>query len=671
MRRESDGAIAAQPRPASPAGGVAWRLPACLGLAAGALAIHTLSAYLPVSQWFAAKSALPADELQRLIVFYAWLPRLVISLLSGCALALAGMVFQQVLRNPLAEPLTLGVSAGANLALTLAAIWAPAALASLRFGVAFAGAAVAMLATLALTWRKGFAPVPVVLAGMIVNLYCGAVGLILTIEHERTLIAVFIWGGGSLSQNGWDSVLWLLPRLAAGILGAVLLARPLTLFSLDDQGASQLGLSLAWARPLALGVAVALSAFVVSAVGVIGFVGLAGPVLARLAGARRLRDRMLWGPVTGAALLALTDQLVQCLPGIQGDLLPTGAATALLGAPLLLWLLRRIRVDGNGPRSTGSNLPRRRLPVVVPVLLVLLGLAVTGSLGFANTLDGWRWSGASHWPAMAIWRGPRLVASAAAGVMLAFAGTLLQRTSGNPMASPELLGVSGGAMLGILGAALCFGAPSASGLLGAALAGSLMGLAAMMAFARGSRFAPAPLLLAGYALTGFSQSVIALVTASGGAYASLLRSLTLGSTYLIGPGVAAATALCAVVTAVAAMLCRRWLDILPLGAGVADALGVDDRRARFTLLLLAAVSTAGATIVVGPLSFVGLMAPHLARLLGFPRARSQLPVAALMGALVMVLADWAGRNLIFPQQMPAGLLAAMIGGPYLMWLLRK
>ncbi|WP_410575956.1 iron chelate uptake ABC transporter family permease subunit, partial [Bacillus sp. SIMBA_006] len=75
---------------------------------------------------------------------------------------------------------------------------------------------------------------------------------------------------------------------------------------------------------MALGVAVALAAFATSAVGVIGFVGLAGPVLARLAGARRLRDQLLWAPLTGATLLALTDQLVQCLPGLGGELLPTG-----------------------------------------------------------------------------------------------------------------------------------------------------------------------------------------------------------------------------------------------------------------------------------------------------------------------------------------------------------
>lgn len=673
MRRVVDEAAVSPPRAARSSGRRPSHLPAWLALVATVLALHTLSGHLAPSQWFDGHPESAAVALQRLVVQYAWLPRLVISLVAGGALALAGTVFQQVLRNPLAEPMTLGVSAGASLAMTVAAIWAPTVLASQRFGIAFAGAALAMLVTLGLTWRKGFAPVPVVLAGMIVNLYCGAVSVILTIAHERTLIAVFIWGGGSLSQNGWDSVTWLLPRVAAGMLGALLLVRPLTLFTLPDAGARQLGLSLACVRPLALGVAVALSAFVTSAVGVIGFVGLAGPVLARLAGARRLRDQLLWAPLTGATLLALTDQLVQCLPGIGGDLLPTGAATALLGGPLLLWLLRRLPAGGSGasPLPAEPDIARRRLAVVVPVLLLMLGLAVLVSLCFSNTVDGWRWSGPGELSGVAFWRVPRLLASGAAGVMLALAGTVLQRTSGNPMASPELLGVSGGAMLGLFCATLVSAAPSTPDLLGASLGGALLGLAAMVVLGRQSHFTPSSMLLAGMALTGLSQSVIALATAGGGAYAFLLRSLTLGSTYLIGPGIASAVMVWALVSAVAAGVCGRWLTILPLGSDVAGGLGVEPGRARLMLTLVAAVATAGATIVVGPLSFVGLLAPHLARLLGFPRARAQMFVAALTGALVMVLADWAGRNLIFPQQMPAGLLAAMIGGPYLLWLLRR
>jgi ferric hydroxamate transport system permease protein len=649
---------------------IGW-MPLLLAAVTVWLTTHTLAARLPFDQWSGALFPSREATLPQLIVHYSWLPRLAMSLAAGAALSLAGVVFQQVLRNPLAEPLTLGVSAGAYLAMTIAAIVAPTLVADQRFGVALAGAGVAMLVTLALTWRRGFAPVSVVLAGMLMNLYCGALVLVLTIAYERSLVAIFIWGGGSLSQNGWAAFAWFAPRALGCAAGIALLARPLTLFSLDDGSASQLGLSLRWMRPAALALAVVLSAFVVSTVGVIGFVGLAGPALARLAGARRLRDQLRWAPLVGAGLLTFADQAVQSLPGLFGELLPTGAALALCGGPLLLAMLRKLRTDDPRLLADATEPPRRPLRGTALLLGALLAVALIVSLCVTVSAHGWHWTSAAQWPALAIWRVPRTIASLGAGVMVALAGAMLQRMTGNPMASPELLGVSGGALLGMLGAVLAVSAPSAPLLLASACIGALICLAAIIAIGRRSGFAPQQVLLGGFAISAFAQSAVMLATSSGGAYGELLRPLIYGSTYIVMPGTAVVVALCACAGVLVAYLCTRWLDMLPLGAEVADALGVGSRRARLVLLVTAASMTAVGTVVIGPMSFVGLMAPHLARLLGFTRARSALLVTMLIGATLMVVADWLGRVVIFPQQMPAGVIAALIGAPWLMWLLRR
>jgi ferric hydroxamate transport system permease protein len=370
-------------------------------------------------------------------------------------------------------------------------------------------------------------------------------------------------------------------------------------------------------------------------------------------------------------LLAIADQAVQSLPSVLGELLPTGAAVALCGGPLLLWMLRRVHIEAPRPASAENAPPRRALTMPTLLLGGLLVAAVVVSLLFSTTLHGWQWTGAQQWSDVWFWRVPRLAASLGAGVMVALAGTILQRVTGNPMASPDLLGVSGGAMLGMLAAAVVASAPSTSVLLAGSSAGALICLVTIVALGRRSGFAPEHVLLAGIALSAFSQAVVMLATASGGAYANLLRPLQYGSTYLIAPATAIAVGACTVVAVVVAYLGARWLEILPLGANVANALGVGAQRARLMLLALAAILTAGATVVIGPMSFVGLMAPHLARLLGFPRARSQMLVAALIGGLLMVLSDWLGRNMIFPQQLPAGVIATLLGGPYLMWLLRR
>jgi len=134
---------------------------------------------------------------------------------------------------------------------------------------------------------------------------------------------------------------------------------------------------------------------------------------------------------------------------------------------------------------------------------------------------------------------------------------------------------------------------------------------------------------------------------------------------------AAAAGTLAVGLTTLALLGARWLDILPLGPSTALALGLDLTRSRLVLFALTAVLTAAATLAVGPLTFIGLMAPHLAAQIGLRRAFPQMVGAVLLGSLIMVSADWLGRMVLFPHQIPAGLVATLIGGPALMWLLAR
>ena len=116
---------------------------------------------------------------------------------------------------------------------------------------------------------------------------------------------------------------------------------------------------------------------------------------------------------------------------------------------------------------------------------------------------------------------------------------------------------------------------------------------------------------------------------------------------------------------------RRWLAVLPLGGGVAGGLGLPLGRARLALILLAGAATGAATVLVGPLSFVGLMAPHLARRLGFARPEALVTGAALIGAGLMLVADFGARMAGFPYELPLGLFASLIGAPWLIWLMMR
>ncbi|WP_082805224.1 Fe(3+)-hydroxamate ABC transporter permease FhuB [Pseudomonas sp. BMS12] len=648
----------------------AWLCALLLGLVVLLIGID-LSARLPAAQWLSAAFAPDSNDMRQLILHFSWLPRLCMALLCGAVLALSGVLMQQVLRNPLASPTTLGVASGAQLGLLIATLWAPWVLELGREWVALAGGGLATLLVFALAWRRGLAPLTLILAGLVVTLYLSALNIALMLVQQQDLDAVFIWGSGSLSQNSWGGIQLLLPRLAVGLLLILPLLRPLALLELDDSGVKSLGVPLRFLRFTTLVLAVYLTACTVSVVGVIGFIGLAAPALVRLLGARTLAQRLLWAPLLGGLLLCVTDLAIQRLAGALAELVPTGAATALLGAPLLLWLLPRLRLPGGQPHSgDGQHFPRHPLPAhrLLPLLL-LLACALLLALGLGQGTHGWQWSLVDG--TLLEWRWPRVMAAASAGCMLALAGCMIQRLTGNPMASPEVLGISAGAALGLI--ALLFLLPYSGPLAQLALGGLGAGLTLLLllGLSRRSGFAPERVLLIGISITALFDALQVILLAGGDPRGQNLLGWMSGSTYFVGPQMALWVLGCSLVLLLVALPFGRWLELLPLGDGTPRALGVPLGRSRFALLLLAALLTAGATLIVGPLSFIGLLAPHLARLLGLARAVPQLLGAALLGALVMVVADWLGRTLLFPAQLPAGLLASLLGGAYFMLCLYR
>ena len=645
----------------------------CLLVLTLGLACAELARQLPGALWWQALFSPELDDARQAVVHFSWLPRLAICLLAGAALGLAGTLMQQVLRNPLASPTTLGVASGAQLALMMVTLLAPSWLLIGREWIAMAGGSLAMGLVFALAWRRQLNPVVIVFAGLVINLYLAAISMGLLLFFQEELKGLLVWGSGSLAQNSWSGVGYLLPRLLLAAMLAVVLVRPLAVLELDDASARSLGVSLKHLRFAGLGLAVFITACVVSVVGLIGFIGLAAPAMVRLLGVRKLAQRLLWALILGALLLAATDLLLQTLSRFWPVLIPTGAMTALLGAPLLLWLIPRLGIKQSAPKANSSLLLARHPAPTRLVGLMVLGLAaaVIASLLFGQGMGGWHWPSWLRWQAQLEWRLPRTLAAGAAGVLLALAGTLLQRVSNNPMASPELLGVSGGTFMGVIAAALLLPALPLPMMLLGGLVGAFACLLLLVLINRRNGFQPERILLSGIAITALFEPLQAIALANGDLRVQQLLSWMSGSTYYVTQPVALALVVLALLMLAACLLVSRWLDLMPMGPAVATALGIHLGRAQLTILLLVAVLTASATMVIGPLSFAGLLAPHLARLMGLVRARWHLLGAAGCGALLMVSADWIGQQILFPQEVPVGLVSTLLGGAYFMWCLRR
>jgi len=323
----------------------------------------------------------------------------------------------------------------------------------------------------------------------------------------------------------------------------------------------------------------------------------------------------------------------------------------------------------------------RRLGLLAALLpVVLLAAAALGAVNISLPDLVKLLTGSGEIPAVAhavFWdiRMPRVLLAALVGASLALAGAGVQGLFRNALADPALIGVSAGAALG---AVLCFYF-GWQGMLGgwllpvAAFAGGWLAVVVLGLFNTGfAAGGTAKLILAGVALNAMIGSVLGffLFSASDDA----LRSMTF---WTLGSCAAAqwpqVVILLAFLVIGASLLWRnaRPLDALQFGEDQAAHLGVSVSRVRRETIVAAALLVGAATALAGTIGFIGLVAPHMARLLLGGRHGLVLPGALLLGAMLLVLADLGARTLVAPAELAVGILTAALGGPFFLWLLRR
>lgn len=642
------------------------RLVFIITLAAIALHAVAIGHYVPISDVLRALWQPDPASFEQIYVHFSIIPRILVALLAGGALAFIGAIFQQLLKNPLAEPSTLGILSGAQLAITLLSLSTVAVTAGQREMAGLVGGLFAVALVAGLGKASNYAPMTLLLCGMVISFSAGSASVILALFNHEYLRGVFIWGSGSLIQNDYSNATALALRMIVLIPVLLLFFRPLSIIGLDASHARSLGVSPGGLRAAVLFIATVLSAVVVARVGVIAFVGLAATNLARIVGARTLRQRLLWGGLLGAALLLLADSLVLAGVPVIGEV-PTGTATAIIGAVLMLVLIKS--VPHSIDQLSSDTLNQRNTPLAgrfllpgclaIAVAFALFSLTERFAAGGVETsvlLDG-RW--------------PRVLTSASAGAMLAIAGAVTQAITRNPIASPEGLGISAGAGLGIIAAFFAGGMASPVLPLAGGIAGAFIAFAIILGVAKGRSYAPGSVLLSGIAISALATAMISLIVASGDPRASYILAWTMGPTFRATSFVASIAAVLVMIGLAISPLMRRPLEVLPLGDSTARSLGLNPARSRLVLLLFIAVLTGAATVIVGPLSFVGMMAPHIARAAGARGQIHTLLTASAIGATLMISADWLGRAADFPYEIPAGVIAAFIGAPYFLWAIHS
>jgi iron complex transport system permease protein len=314
-----------------------------LALLAGSMIVGLLVGAEPVSPEALFVSR-PGLEIDQDILFGLRLPRVLLAALVGAALSGAGVAFQAVLRNPLADPYILGVSGGAGLGATAAILLGAGQLAAgsaLRQAAAFGGALLTLGILLLVARRRGgTSPVSLLLAGVVINAFFSALILfVVTAADSTRLQQIFRWLVGRTEVLPWGALLSMLVFLGLGLGVLAALSGRLNLLAFGEDTARTLGTDVERVRLLAILAASLVTAAAVSFAGLVGFVGLMVPHALRLVVGPDHRRLLPAAVLGGAAFLVLADALARWV--VAPGELPVGVVTALTGGPLFLWLFAR------------------------------------------------------------------------------------------------------------------------------------------------------------------------------------------------------------------------------------------------------------------------------------------------------------------------------------------
>jgi iron complex transport system permease protein len=324
--------------------------------------------------------------------------------------------------------------------------------------------------------------------------------------------------------------------------------------------------------------------------------------------------------------------------------------------------------------KVSKAMPLAALLLLASAALVLLGVSV-GSTGFDSLLN--MASDPMAWQIVWDIRLPRTLGAWLAGALLGLAGAVAQGLFRNPLADPFLLGSAAGASFGVAVAMALFGvSPLAMqwlariGMTGAAFVGATLAVLLTLQLARGVQHT-LRLLLAGVVVGVVLGAAKDMVTLASPDILQALQGFTLGSAAFVGWAACGVMVAMWLLCLVAAWLLSQALDALSLGEATAASLGLPLAPMRAALVAVLALATGTAVAQTGLIAFVGLASPHLVRSIIKTTQGKLIALFSLTGALLLMAADILARWLIAPQELPVGVLTAVLGGSYLLWLMHK
>ena len=640
------------------------------------ISLYYLALLSNVSE-FNVLTSLIHKRFNNLLLWEIALPRYFAVVLAGSALALAGYLFQVASRNILASPSLLGVGSGAHLALVVTLIFFPSLFEQHRIFISLFGGTVITLIIFGLCYKKD-GQIHTIFIGTAVSLALSAIAAILSIYFENNVSGLFAWGAGDAEQQGWEIVSTVWKYILISILIALLFSKIIRFYELGDEVVQSLGIPLNTTKWFLLFLGTMLTCFAITLVGPISFIGLFVPNILRALGVQSAKLFMVLCLILGIFVLLLADTVTIMFEKYFYLNLPVGILTASLGAPILLWTMLRpgyYSINENkhiGLYGFSKNIKITTLLCIISSVL-LVGVIFSSGLNVITDIANGYFIQKQTVYAFLYYEvySPRIVLAILAGCALAVSGLFFQSIIQNTLASPEIIGVSQGATCSALIFTLFFPQMSWLYIQLSAFSGGIIAFFIIIFLATKFRLSPIQLAIVGISFGALYSAINMGILAMSGVKSSQILQWLSGSLYgqdwqttlYFGLAFLAISPFC--------YFLSPWITRLSFGQEKAKSLGSNIQFESMLLLLLATLLTSLVVATVGMLSFIGLMAPHIARILGFTKPKELVIASAAIGGMFVAMTDMLvmfGFNSI---EIPTGLILPIIGTTYLIWLLLK
>ena len=609
-------------------------------------------------------------------VVQARIPRTVFGILAGAALSISGALMQAITRNPIADPSILGVNTGASLFVVFGIAFLHINKGIQYIGLAFAGAALTAILVygLASIGHGGATPIKLALAGAAASTALQSLVNTIMLPSTQVMDQFRFWQTGSISGADWADIRLLLPCFVIGFFLSIFLAPSLNALALGDDAATGLGLNVPLIRASSALAGVLLCASTTALAGPIGFVGLMIPHLIRLLLGPDMRKilplssvcRCTW-PYIGAPRrtgIRYCHSPDRC----SGIYLYHSESEGEFSVKKQMKNQLSTITDGYRKRQRRyvfTALTLLFLTFALACIMMIYGNTIYSPKTVLKVLSGEDVEGAVF--TIRTLRLPRMLTAILCGLAFGMAGNTFQQLLGNPLASPDIIGVTSGASVAAVFGILVLKLNGGTVSLMAVFSGLLVSVLIYF-LSQGGGFSNARLILTGIGMQAFLSAVISwmLLKASEYDVANALRWLS-GS--LNGVKLENVPRLALVVFGAggAILLLNRQLSMLQLGEAHAVTLGVNVRRIRLTLILLALLLVAFATSVTGPVASVAFLSgPIATRLSG--NGKNGMLTSALTGSTLVLASDLIGQFAL-PSRYPVGVVTGILGAPYLLFLL--